>query len=312
MAQTQEYKEYTVIKGDTLWDISNKELKDPFLWPKIWKENPEIPNPDRIYPQQVIRIPLYILQKEISDSEMSDKKAQTMPIATTEGQKKEVAAKSIPLKKEYLVEKNVLIASGYITDAVSKTGKIVSSPTGRNLLGRGDYAYIRTDRPAKKGDKFYIAHVVEPVKHPKTGLMMGHLIEILGIAEVVGMDDNEVKVEITASFSDILLTDNHLETYYEIEAPYAMENPRKPDISGYVAAAKQLKMINGTWDIVYIDKGQLDGIETGDMIETILRGEHKVINGIIQVINVRQKTATALIRKSRDVVSKGDVITKIK
>ena len=30
-AQETEFKDYTVIRGDTLWDISNKELQDSFL-----------------------------------------------------------------------------------------------------------------------------------------------------------------------------------------------------------------------------------------------------------------------------------------
>ena len=68
-SQTEEIKEYKVKGGDTLWDISNKELQDPFLWPKIWKNNPEISNPDRIYPGQSIKIPLYLLQKEMKKSQ---------------------------------------------------------------------------------------------------------------------------------------------------------------------------------------------------------------------------------------------------
>jgi LysM domain len=63
-AQTQEMKEHKVIKGDTLWGISKAELNDPFLWPKVWKENPGIENPNLIYPDQTIRIPLYLIQKE--------------------------------------------------------------------------------------------------------------------------------------------------------------------------------------------------------------------------------------------------------
>ena len=35
VAQTREMKEHKVIKGDTLWDIADKELKNSFLWPKI-------------------------------------------------------------------------------------------------------------------------------------------------------------------------------------------------------------------------------------------------------------------------------------
>ena len=36
----------TVIKGDTLWDISDNEFEDPFLWPKVSERNPEMKNPD--------------------------------------------------------------------------------------------------------------------------------------------------------------------------------------------------------------------------------------------------------------------------
>lgn len=61
-AQAQEMKDYKVIEGDTLWGISKVELNDPFLWPRVWKENPDIANPHRIYPDQMIRIPVYLIQ----------------------------------------------------------------------------------------------------------------------------------------------------------------------------------------------------------------------------------------------------------
>lgn len=74
-AEQQATKKHNVIKGDTLWDISKTELNDPFLWPKVWKENRWIANPDLIYPGQRIKIPLYLLQREKSEKEVTPKPA---------------------------------------------------------------------------------------------------------------------------------------------------------------------------------------------------------------------------------------------
>ena len=84
-AEAKETKEYKVITGDTLWDITKAELNDPFLWPKVWHENPWIVNPHLIYPDQVIKIPLYLIQQEKSEEEVR-------PKPTLESQGSEVVA----------------------------------------------------------------------------------------------------------------------------------------------------------------------------------------------------------------------------
>lgn len=309
-AQPQEYKDYTVKKGDTLWDISSREIVDPFLWPKVWKENPEIKNPDLIYPGQKIRIPLSFLQKEVPPP--AEKVVETPPVSvpapTTKPQvkKEEPTVKIRPVRKDYLIERDVLIASGYIADAIDSKGAVIGSPAEKELLGKDDYAYIRTFGTAKAGGKYYIIRSLGKVKHPETGAMMGYLIDVRGVAEVVGRESGETKVRITDSYSDVLVGDL-LADYYEIEAPFLLDNPRTPDISGYVVATKHTHVLNGSMDLVYIDRGRNDGIEIGDILGMTARAKYNVPNGYLQIVNIKNTTATGIVMKSWKEVTVGDM-----
>ena len=50
---------YTVVQGDTLWDISGLYLNSPWLWPEIWQVNPQVANPHLIYPGDILTM-IYI------------------------------------------------------------------------------------------------------------------------------------------------------------------------------------------------------------------------------------------------------------
>lgn len=303
--ETQEIKEYKVQGGDTLWNISSKELHDPFLWPKIWKENQEIKNPDRIYPDQAIKIPLYLLRKEIKEEPVAAPVAEKAP----EPIKEEVNVEPEPVKINPIVSKKIYIASGYISDYINSLGEISGSPEGRSLFGDGDLVYLKTHSPVDIGNKFYIIRKGQEVIHPATKQKMGYVTEIRGVAEVTKFEYGETLAKILVSFKDIS-TGDILDTFYEMEPPAVPKPFRKPDIEGYVLASKDLRIMSSNYNIIYIDKGQADGLQPGDIMRTLAVGAHRVPNGTIQIISLQNNTATAVVVHSSGAVMAGNQIKK--
>ncbi|MCL2843984.1 MAG: LysM peptidoglycan-binding domain-containing protein [Chitinivibrionia bacterium] len=48
---------YTVIRGDNLWDLATTHLGDPFMWRRIWEFNRWIADPHWIFPGNMLFIP---------------------------------------------------------------------------------------------------------------------------------------------------------------------------------------------------------------------------------------------------------------
>ena len=303
-AQKQEIKEYKIQQSDTLWDISKKELNDPFLWPKVWKENPEIANPDMLMPGQVIRIPLYLIQKE----EKAEEPAVIAPVAEKAPAQESVQRiEAAPVPKRPLVGANLYIASGHIADKVSAAGNISGSPTMRTLFGNLDMVYVKTAGQVSPGDRYYILKRPKLIMHPLTKAKVGYLVDVAGVAEIKKFEFGETVAQILTNYNDIT-TDDILIPYTEMTSPIVSKPYRKPNIKGYIVAARHLRDNNGLFDVVYIDRGKKDGVEVGDVFRTVFIGKQKVPSGAIQVFNVNDTTATAIVRESTISIIPGTMI----
>lgn len=65
----------TIEKGDTLWDLCQKHLKDPLKWRELSKYN-DFTNPDLIYPGEKLRIPISMAITVTQEAEKDVKEQQ--------------------------------------------------------------------------------------------------------------------------------------------------------------------------------------------------------------------------------------------
>ena len=211
----QEKKEeeglYTIKKGDTLWDISNRFLKDPFQWPKLWERNPYITNPHWIYPGNPVNL----------SPEEPQKAAEEKAEAPKEVAKKEESPPEVKEVKpvESKPPSYDLREAGFFGDIDYRgVGTVIESVVGKNLLATDDLIYVafKTKQPVLVGDKFTVYHPSEYfVRDPSTGKKMGRKYMVMGNIEIIDQYGNFHTAKITNTFFAV--------TRGDIVGPYLKE-----------------------------------------------------------------------------------------
>lgn len=308
---------YIIKKRDTLWDISEKIFKDPFLWPYIWQSNNYINNPDLIYPNDKLLLKKIDLPPLPELEEKKEAEAVEVKRKITKPKKEKIAKPVTPALPEKIpvISSFIFRSAGFIAKEDLPVGTIIDSPLDRVTLSKGDIVYtdIGPGENAFIGKKYSIYRVGKKVKHPVTRKNMGFLIKIVGALEIKEFKNGRSVALITSSYEDIARKDLITEQI-ELEVPMidpAKQLPEK-DIQGYIIEAKdELKGV-GLGDIVYLDIGSNNGIAPGDRLVAVKIKEEtsgmvfkkasfqypKIIIGELKVISTRNETATALVTKS--------------
>ncbi len=313
---------YTIKQGDTLWDISNAFLKDPFLWPFIWKANQYITNPDLIYPGNKLAIPSLapieralqtpaVPQEQLAEKQTTT--AEAPPVKPKEEKQAAVSKLIVPEEAPVpIVDKYSMLSAGFVNSEESKD-VIVGSQEGKTIFGYDDIVYVTIhSKDASIGDKFIIYTRLKKVKHPVTGKYYGRLIKVLGVLQLTEKGaPGTYAARVTLSF-DTIEKGNLLTPYQEPTLIFKTAQEKPKDINGYILEVRDGRTINAQADIVYLDKGSTDGVDPGDRFTIYARPQKKIypkeVIGEAQVFLVKEHTATALVTKSANIIVRGDEV----
>jgi hypothetical protein len=259
--------QYTVVKGDTLWAISGKFLKEPWKWPEIWQMNrDQIKNPHLIYPGDVIRLDrngsmasLSLLPGGIEGNVVRLQPRTRIETLST-------AIPSIPGNAigPFLTQPLVLETAG-----MDQYPRIVATEEERVVVGTGNLAYVNGLRA---GDpvNWQIFRPGDALTDPETGEILGYEAQYLGDARVKRFGSPST-VEITRSRQEIDEGDRLIPSR-EVSLPSFV--PRAPDkpIKGTILAVQGAVSDFSQYSIIAINRGSRDGVEVGHVLATFRRG----------------------------------------
>jgi len=313
---------YVIKKGDTLWGISERFIKDPYYWPGLWANNPDIANPHFIYPGQTLRI--YDGRIEIVPAYPEAPAVEAAP-ATTADVAPAPPQAALPEPAPAITINTLGGARGFVSDEeIATAGVLVDTIDNRILMASGDTVFVKPHDPAavRPGDRFSLFAIGDRILHPVSNVPLGHQVAELGSLQISASGDKVATAVITDSLREIqrgALLLPWQPAAKEIELRKAAR-----ELSGYIVAGGDGKIALSQFDVIFIDLGAVDGLEVGNMLYVsrqrmateLAYGEEElqlpdVLLGSAVIVDTRPRSAAALVLKSVDSMYTGDRVTTV-
>lgn len=257
---------YVVEKGDTLWDISARFLKDPWRWPQIWSLNrEEVRNPHWIYPGDTI-----LLDRSGKEPRLALVKGGMKTVRLSPGVRaSDIGSDAIPAIPIRAIHPFLAQARVVSDNALENAPFILGGNEERGVLGAGDDAFA-TGGPAGV-TRWNVVRAGKPLKDPETGEVLGHEADYLGDAYTLA-EGAPQKIRITQSAREIMPRDKLVEAA-DADATFEYV-PHAPDASveGRIISAYGGMSDSGAYQTVVINRGAQDGLEPGHVLAIFREG----------------------------------------
>jgi len=323
---------HVVVKGDTLWDISARFLRDPWRWPDIWGLNKdEIKNPHWIYPGDVILLDFSgatpRLRREGDSAgredsgEPGDWQLVTAKLSPTMRRLAldEAAISSIPMAAIGPFLSRALVVG---EQELESAPILVAAQENRVILSAGDTVFAK-GLVWEDGSDWSVFRTGREMIDPDTKEFLG--IEAVHLGEARVNDFGEIStLAITKTQYEITPGDRLVKTVPVDSLNFVPRAPAR-EITGKVLMSSVNSVSEiGPKSVIVLNRGGRDGLEPGHVLalyrdrpmvtpagttnkkEKIKLPRHRY--GVVFVFRVFEKVSYALVMDTSRPVNINDIV----
>jgi len=283
---------YIVVRGDTLWGISQRYTDSPWRWPELWSMNKDqIRNPHLIYPGYVIILDREKARLSIAGGESgapavtpgaTDTPATTpatAPVLPSGTVKLSPRVRAESLAKQEIPSIPAGVIEPFLTrplviepDGLDKAPTIIGTQADRVILAEGNSAYVRGIGQSSE-ETWYVYRKGGPLIDPDTNKTLAYEAIYLATAQLTRPGE-PATVRLSTSSQEVGAGDKLVAAGRAIAPNYAPHAPsvrltgRVMTIYGGLGKVGEA----GDHSIITINRGKADGVELGHVLALYSQG----------------------------------------
>lgn len=260
---------YIVKKGDTLWDIANHFLLDPWMWPEVWIINPQVNNPHLIFPGDELYLVWVDGRPQLrfgpGDGSGGRQLERLSPYVRTLDLNQ--AIPTIPLDKI----RHFLNGPRVVTLEEYEKSPYVLEFKGEHLIGATANSIYVMNLPQQQDFKYQVVRLGDTYVDPISNKLLGY--------EAIPVADTEVRhygqpstLRVVDSTREILIGDRLMpHESFEFDATFFPRAPDNKIDSQIISVFDGVSQI-GQYSIVTLNRGRNHGLEPGHVLSIFQSG----------------------------------------